>query len=120
LLREVAIPAGAGAGNREGGAMSDKSASERLHNLCAALEQDLNESPFTREEWERLDAERLDLLKANDALRSRLADAEGRLVRIRGIAAEPRPINLTIRLANIVAIIDAPDGFSAAGAGGAT
>jgi hypothetical protein len=47
-----------------------------------------------------------------ESLRSRLAAAEGRLVRIRGIAAEPRPINLTIRLANIVAIIDAPDGFS--------
>lgn len=44
------------------------SPSERLANICSALEESLNESPFTREEWERLDAERLELLKANDAL----------------------------------------------------
>lgn len=47
---------------------ADMSAVDRLANICAALEEDLNESPFTREEWERLDAERLELLKANDAL----------------------------------------------------
>ena len=55
---------------------SDLSPSERLANICAALEEDLNESPFTREEWELLDAERLELLKANDALAARLAEAE--------------------------------------------
>lgn len=53
---------------------SDLSPSERLANLCTALEEDLNESPFTREEWDRLDAERLELLKANDALAARLAE----------------------------------------------
>lgn len=55
---------------------SDLFPSERLANICAALEEDLNESPFTREEWDRLDAERLELLAANDALAARLADAE--------------------------------------------
>ncbi len=59
--------------------MSEKSPSEQLRNICAALEEDLNESPFTREEWDRLDAERLELLKANDSLAARLAEAEALL-----------------------------------------
>ena len=46
-----------------------------------------------------------------DYYKARLAEAERRLERIRGIAAEPGQ-NRTIRLANIVTIIDAPDGFS--------
>lgn len=50
------------------------SPSERLANICSALEESLNESPFTREEWERLDAERIDLLAANEALASELAE----------------------------------------------
>ena len=72
--------------------MSDPVA--RLHNICAALEEDLSESPFTREEWDRLDAERLELLKANDALAARLAEAEALLremvqwVPSRGIGGE--------------------------------
>lgn len=49
-------------------AVCNTSPSERLANICAALEEDLSESPFTREEWERLDAERLELLAVNDAL----------------------------------------------------
>lgn len=48
--------------------VKESSPSERLRNICAALEKDLNESPFTREEWERMDAERLELLAVNDAL----------------------------------------------------
>lgn len=47
---------------------ADLSPSERLANIVEALEEDLDESPFTREEWNRLDAERLELLAANDAL----------------------------------------------------
>lgn len=33
------------------------SASERLHNICDALHEQAAESPFTREEWDRVDAE---------------------------------------------------------------
>jgi len=33
------------------------SAVERLHNICNALSEQLAESPFTREEWDRIDAE---------------------------------------------------------------
>lgn len=31
------------------------SASQRLHNICDALSEHADESPFTREEWESLD-----------------------------------------------------------------
>ncbi len=31
------------------------SATDRLHNLCDALSEQANESPFSREEWERVD-----------------------------------------------------------------
>ena len=44
-------------------------ASDRLHNLCAALEKDLDESPFTREEWSRMDAEIIECRNAYDELR---------------------------------------------------
>ncbi|CAK0777820.1 hypothetical protein CCP3SC15_580025 [Gammaproteobacteria bacterium] len=57
-------------------AVCSTSPSERLANICAALEEDLSESPFTREEWERLDAERLELLAAYDALAARLVEVE--------------------------------------------
>lgn len=33
------------------------SASERLHNICDALSEHADESPFTREEWDRIDKE---------------------------------------------------------------
>lgn len=62
---------------------ADLSPSEQLRNICAALTEDLNESPFTREEWERLDTERLELLAANDALAARLAEAEEREMNLR-------------------------------------
>lgn len=61
---------------------ADLSPSERLANICAALEEDLNESPFTREEWERMDAERLELLAANDGLAARLSELEKEAVTI--------------------------------------
>lgn len=38
-----------------------------------ALDEYLTESPLTREEWERMDAERLELLAANEALSAELA-----------------------------------------------
>ena len=34
-----------------------QSASERLHNICDALSEQAEESPFTREEWDRIDAQ---------------------------------------------------------------
>lgn len=44
-------------------------ASARLHNLCAALERDLDESPFTQEEWSRMDGEIIECRNAYDELR---------------------------------------------------
>lgn len=44
----------------------NKSASDRLHNICRALEEDKDKSPFSREAWDELQAE-------NDELRMRVA-----------------------------------------------
>lgn len=38
------------------------SASQRLHNICDALNEQANESPFTREEWERVDKQTVEHL----------------------------------------------------------
>lgn len=46
------------------------SATERLHNLCDALSEHADESPFTREEWNRVDKEIVRLQNENRALRS--------------------------------------------------
>lgn len=35
----------------------------RLHNICDALSEDAKESPFSREEWHRMDAENVRLTK---------------------------------------------------------
>ncbi len=43
-------------------------ASTRLHRICDALSELADESPFTREEWDRIDRE-------NVALAARLAEA---------------------------------------------
>lgn len=40
------------------------SASERLHNICDALSEQADESPFTREEWERVDKQTVALQKS--------------------------------------------------------
>jgi hypothetical protein len=45
------------------------SASERLHNLCEGIAKDADGSEWSREEWERLDAE-------NASLRAELAAAK--------------------------------------------
>jgi heme oxygenase len=34
-----------------------RSATDRLHNICDALSEQADESPFTREEWDRIDAQ---------------------------------------------------------------
>lgn len=39
-------------------------ASERLHNICDALSEQADESPFTREEWERVDKQTVALQKS--------------------------------------------------------
>ena len=44
------------------------SASDRLHNLCEGISRDADGSEWSREEWERLDAEMLALKAANKAL----------------------------------------------------
>jgi hypothetical protein len=49
---------------------ADLSPSEQLRNICTALAEDLDNSPFTREEWVKLDADRLELIAANYAFAS--------------------------------------------------
>jgi uncharacterized small protein (DUF1192 family) len=57
----------------------NESASDRLHNICQAISEQADESPFSREEWERLDAltveqgKRIAALEVErDALKERL------------------------------------------------
>ncbi len=52
------------------------SASDRLHNICEALSEDMNESPFTREEWDRIDAENAALRKEIKELRAAMEKPE--------------------------------------------
>lgn len=49
------------------------SPSERLHNICDGLAEAADESPFSREEWDRLDAEVVRLTAENADLRERLS-----------------------------------------------
>lgn len=42
----------------------------RLHNLCEALEERADESPFTREEWDRIDKENVRLQQERDEARA--------------------------------------------------
>lgn len=44
------------------------SAVERLHNLCAAISAEADGSEWSREEWERIDAENVALRKDSDRL----------------------------------------------------
>lgn len=44
------------------------SPSERLHNLCEGIAADADGSEWSREEWERLDVEMLELKKKNATL----------------------------------------------------
>jgi hypothetical protein len=44
------------------------SATERLHNICDALSEQADESPYTREEWERIDAQTVAVQNAARAL----------------------------------------------------
>jgi hypothetical protein len=53
--------------------LRNKSASDRLHNICRALEDECDGSAFSREEWDRIDAENTSLTVENNSLR---ADAE--------------------------------------------
>lgn len=48
--------------------MNKGNAVERLHNLCDAIEKDRDGSEFSREEWERIDAENLQLRKLFKAI----------------------------------------------------
>lgn len=72
----------------------NKSASDRLHNICMALEEDKDKSPFSREAWDELQAE-------NDELRMRVAALKNELdsavrttaVRCREMALWPQSID---------------------------
>jgi len=46
------------------------SASDRLHNLCEGISYDADGSEWSREEWERLDAEMLEQRKRIKALKA--------------------------------------------------
>lgn len=53
------------------------SATERLHNICDALNEQADESPFTREEWERIDKETARMQKELGKLRSQVDRLDG-------------------------------------------
>ena len=64
------------------------SAVERLHNLCEGIAADADGSEFSREEWDRIDAENLDLRKRADALEAALREIVDRLANNTLFAAE--------------------------------
>lgn len=61
-------------GSQVGCDCREPSPSERLRNLCAALSEQADESPFTREEWERIDAENVSLRSENKRLHAFIAN----------------------------------------------
>lgn len=63
-------------------------ATERLHNICNALSEQADESPFTREEWEAVDRQ---TARLNSALKN-LIDA------VRNVEIEKRPWDLFMAL----------------------
>jgi hypothetical protein len=74
------------------------SASDRLHNICEGIARDADGSEWSREEWERLDAEMAELKAANktltaerDALYKALKDATIRMDRARDILTDGKP-----------------------------
>lgn len=44
-------------------ARNKASATHRLHNICDGLSEDADESPFTREEWDRIDRQTVHMQK---------------------------------------------------------
>lgn len=52
----------------------------RLHNLCAALEADRDGSEFSREEWDRIDAENVSLTHERDRYWEALVRAETKIM----------------------------------------
>ena len=44
----------------------------RLHNLCDGLSEDADESPFTREEWERIDKQTVEHIRQMALMRAAL------------------------------------------------
>lgn len=61
-------------------------AATRLHNICENLSEQANESPFTREEWERIDAENVALRRERDTASEALGRAMSDTEQLRDIA----------------------------------
>jgi hypothetical protein len=61
------------------------SASDRLHRICDALSEQADKSPFTREEWERIDKETARLKAALDDARSGLEYIRQRYGALEGV-----------------------------------
>lgn len=60
----------------------------RLHNLCEALQEDLDKSPYTREEWEQVDREIVELQHKLRATVAKLAEREAELAKADAVIAE--------------------------------
>lgn len=75
------------------------SASQRLHNICDALSEDADESPFTREEWDRVDKQTVELQKRvrrlEDAVTARRD--ESNLEWLERISQTRRDLGLTVK-----------------------
>lgn len=64
----------------------------RLHNICEAIAEEADGSEFSREEWERIDAENLSLRKqlaARDLVIRDLTVAKAALEKIESYTTEP-------------------------------
>lgn len=67
------------------------SASQRLHNICDALSDHLDESPFTREEWDAVDKETV-------RLQNRVKELEAEVSTLRDhLAEQNRLLSLNCR-----------------------
>lgn len=67
------------------------SASQRLHNICDALSEQADESPFTKEEWERVDKEAV-------AAQARIRELEAEVSTLRDhLAEQNRLLSLNCR-----------------------
>lgn len=60
----------------------------RLHNLCEALQEDLDKSPYTREEWEQVDREIVELQRKLREAEANLAEREAELAKADAVIAE--------------------------------
>lgn len=58
------------------------SATQRLHNICDALSEQMDESAFSREEWDRVDRQTVDLQNRNRELEAEVSSLREHLAEV--------------------------------------